>query len=384
MGDVVWLLGCSGLVFLMQPGFMCLESGLTRSKNSINVAVKNLADVSVSVILFWVFGYALMFGASAAGFVGTEGFFLEIDSSPKLAAFFLFQAMFCGTTTTIVSGAVAERLRFNAYLIIALLISGIVYPLFGHWAWNGIEMANPTGWLGKLGFVDFAGSTVVHSIGGWVSLAALLVIGPRKGRFNAGKSHKIHGSNLPFSVLGAMLLWLGWLGFNGGSTFALNEEIPRIIVHTVIAGATGMIAAGFISWQKSKLLEPEALINGSIAGLVSITASCNAVNVREAALIGAMGGAIMLLTTYWMERWHIDDGVDAFAIHGAGGMWGTLAVAWFGDPEILGTGLGHYSQLGVQLLGIGVAFSWAFGLTYLILRSINRIFPLRVSEEEED
>ncbi|MGB7521238.1 MAG: ammonium transporter, partial [Spirulinaceae cyanobacterium] len=206
MGDVVWLLGCSGLVFLMQPGFMCLESGLTRSKNSINVAVKNLADVSVSVILFWVFGYALMFGASAGGFLGTEGFFLEIDSSPKLAAFFLFQAMFCGTTTTIVSGAVAERLRFNAYLIIALLISGIVYPLFGHWAWNGIEMANPTGWLGKLGFVDFAGSTVVHSIGGWVSLAALLVIGPRKGRFNAGKSHKIHGSNLPFSVLGAMLL----------------------------------------------------------------------------------------------------------------------------------------------------------------------------------
>ena len=384
MSDIVWLLGCSGLVFLMQPGFMCLESGLTRSKNSINVAVKNLADVSVSVILFWFFGYALMFGASTIGFIGSDGFFLEIDSSPKLAAFFLFQAMFCGTTTTIVSGAVAERLRFKAYLIIALLISGLVYPLFGHWAWNGMDVANPTGWLGKLGFVDFAGSTVVHSVGGWVAFAALLVIGPRKGRFKAGKSNKIHGSNLPFSVLGAMLLWLGWLGFNGGSTFALNEEVPRIVVHTIIAGATGMVTAGIIGWQRSKHPEPEVLINGSIAGLVSITAACNAVTVREAALIGAMGGAIMLLATYLMERWYIDDGVDAFAIHGAAGMWGTLAVAWFGDPDIIGTGLGHYSQLGVQLLGIGVAFIWAFGLTYLVLVNTNRIFPLRVSEEEED
>ncbi|NEP13244.1 MAG: ammonium transporter [Symploca sp. SIO2C1] len=385
MYDVVWLLACAGLVFLMQPGFMCLESGLTRSKNSINVAVKNLADVGISVILFWAFGYALMFGASFAGWIGTQGSFLELDSNPKLAAFFIFEAMFCGTATTIISGAVAERLRFTAYLLIALLVSGIIYPLFGHWAWNGIDTGNLTGWLGKLGFVDFAGSAVVHSIGGWVALAALMVIGPRTGRFtDNGRARKIHGSNMPFSVLGVMLLWLGWLGFNGGSTLALNEQIPGIIVHTILAGASGMLTTVAIGWFQRKLPEVELLIDGSIAGLVSITASCHAVNTPEALLIGGIGGAVMLFANYWIEHWHIDDGVDAVAIHGAAGVWGILAVAWFGDPELLGTGLSRHSQLLVQVLGILVAFVWAFGLTYLVLSIINRFFPLRVSLEEEE
>ncbi len=385
MYDVVWLLACAGLVFLMQPGFMCLESGLTRSKNNINVAVKNLADVGISIVLFWAFGYALMFGASFAGWIGTQGSFLELDSNPKLAAFFIFEAMFCGTATTIISGAVAERLRFTAYLLIALLVSGIIYPIFGHWAWNGIETGNLTGWLGKLGFVDFAGSAVVHSIGGWVALAALLVIGPRTGRFtDNGRARKIHGSNMPFSVLGVMLLWLGWLGFNGGSTLALNEQIPGIIVHTILAGASGMLTTVAIGWFERKLPEVELLIDGSIAGLVSITASCHAVNTPEALLIGGIGGAVMLFANYWIERWRIDDGVDAIAIHGVAGVWGILAVAWFGDPELLGTGLSRHNQLLVQLLGILVAFVWAFGLTYLVLSIINRFFPLRVSLEEEE
>ncbi|NES23282.1 MAG: ammonium transporter, partial [Symploca sp. SIO3E6] len=385
MYDIVWLLACAGLVFLMQPGFMCLESGLTRSKNSINVAVKNLADVGISVILFWAFGYALMFGASWAGWIGNKGFFLDLDADPKLAAFFIFEAMFCGTATTIISGAVAERLRFSAYLLIALLVSGIIYPLFGHWAWNGAETGSLTGWLGKLGFIDFAGSAVVHCIGGWVALAALLVIGPRTGRFtSSGRAQKIHGSNMPFSVLGVMLLWLGWLGFNGGSTLALNEQIPGIIVHTILAGAGGMLTTVAIGWFQRKLPEVELLINGSIAGLVSITASCHAVKTPEALLIGAIGGAVMLFANYWIERWQIDDGVDAVAIHGVAGVWGILAVAWFGDPEILGTGLSRYSQLLVQLLGIIVAFVWAFGLTYLLLSITNRFFPLRVSLEDEE
>ncbi|NET58722.1 MAG: ammonium transporter [Symploca sp. SIO2E6] len=385
MYDILWLLACAGLVFLMQPGFMCLESGLTRSKNSINVAVKNLADIGISVILFWAFGYALMFGASWMGWIGTQGFFLELNANPKLAAFFIFQAMFCGTATTIISGAVAERLQFSAYLLITLLVSGIIYPFFGHWAWNGADAGNLVGWLGKLGFVDFAGSAVVHSIGGWVSLAALLVIGPRTGRFtNNGRSQKIHGSNMPFSVLGVMLLWLGWLGFNGGSTLAFNDQVPGIIVNTIFAGAGGMVTTVAIGWLRHKLPEVELLSNGSIAGLVSITACCHAVNTSEALLIGGMGGAVMLFGKYWMERWHIDDVVDAVAVHGVAGVWGILAVAWFGDPELLGTGLSRHSQLLVQLLGNIIAFVWAFGITYLVLSITNRFFPLRVSIEDEE
>jgi Amt family ammonium transporter len=382
--DVAWTIGCAGLVFLMQPGFMCLECGLTRSKNNINVAVKNLADFGSSVVLFWIFGYALMFGASAAGWVGFDSFLLSIESDPKLAAFFIFQVMFCGTATTIVSGAVAERMKFPAYLIVATLISGLIYPLFGHWAWNGLGTEQLSGWLGRLGFFDFAGSTVVHSVGGWVSLAALLVVGPRTGRFQEGSIHKIHGSNLPFSVLGVMLLWLGWLGFNGGSTFALNNEVPKIIVHTIISGATAMVATAGLSWWQRQLLEVEELINGSLAGMVSITACCSIVTTVEAAAIGAIGGILMLWATHWLERLRIDDGVDAVAIHGVCGAWGTLAVALFGHRELMGTGLSSQHQLWVQVFGIGVCWVWAFGVTYLLLRLINRFFPLRVSVEEEE
>ncbi|MDY6784022.1 MAG: ammonium transporter [Cyanobacteriota bacterium] len=383
--DVAWTMGCAGLVFLMQPGFMCLECGLTRSKNSINVAVKNLADFGSSVILFWTFGYAIMFGTSIAGWVGSDSFLLGIESDPKTAAFFIFQVMFCGTTTTIVSGAVAERMRFSAYLIVALIISGFIYPLFGHWAWNGLGTEQLSGWLGRLGFFDFAGSTVVHSLGGWVSLAALLVVGPRTGRFSRdGSSNAIHGSNLPFSVLGVMLLWLGWLGFNGGSTLALNNDVPKIIVHTIVSGATAMLAAAALSWWQRQLLEVETLINGSLAGMVSITACCSVVTTVESAAIGIIGGILMLLATRGLERRRIDDGVDAVAIHGVCGAWGTLAVALFGDRELIGTGMSSFHQFWVQLFGIGVCWLWAFGVTYLLLRSINRAFPLRVSVEEEE
>lgn len=395
--NVIWVVGCAGLVLLMQPGFMCLESGLTRSKNSINVAIKNLADLGVSICFFWCFSYALMFGASAAGWLGVDGFFLNIESDPKLAAFFLFQMMFCGTATTIVSGALAERLRFQGYVAIAMLISGVIYPLYGHWAWNGTQSGNLTGWLGQIGFVDFAGSTVVHSVGGWVSLAALLVVGPRMarldpaevdGQYLVGKRRsplvtKIHGSNLPFSVLGVMLLWVGWLGFNGGSTFALNNQVPAIIVHTVLAGGAGMMSAAVLGWRRQRALEAETLMNGSIAGLIAITASCHAVSTPIAVLIGAIGGAVMLLGTHVLEYYGIDDGVGAVALHGATGVWGTLAVALFGDLALLGTGLSRYQQLGVQLIGIVTAFIWAFGLTFIILNGLNRLFPLRVSTEEE-
>ena len=329
-----------------------------------------------------------MFGASRLGFVGSSGFFLPIEDNPQLAAFFLFQMMFCGTATTIVSGALAERLKFRGYLIISMVISGLIYPVFGHWAWNGLGTAKIYGWLGRLGFSDFAGSTVVHSVGGWVSLAALLIVGSRTGKYIREDSHwesqKIHGSNLPFSVLGVMLLWVGWFGFNGGSTLELNNQIPIIIVHTVLSGGAGMIAAGVVSFFRKGIVEAEALINGSLTGLVAITAGCNVVATPLAMIIGAVGGVLMLLVTSYLEKLRIDDGVDAVAIHGVGGAWGTLAVALFGNLELVGTGLNRYQQLLVQLLGIGVCFLWSFGVAYLLLNTVNRFTPLRVSVEEEE
>ncbi|MFM6195315.1 MAG: ammonium transporter [Planktothrix sp.] len=384
MIDILWLLVCAGLVFLMQPGFMCLESGLTRSKNSINVAVKNFADFGISVALFWAFGYALMFSQTPTGGIDPQAFFFDTTSSPEKAAFFLFETMFCSTATTIVSGASAERMKFGSYLLVAALTSGIIYPIFGRWAWNGIETNDLTGWLGELGFVDVAGSTVVHSIGGWVSLAVLLVIGPRMGRFSSQEPpQQMRGSNLQFSVLGTMLLWLGWLGFNGGSYLHLDIQVSTIIVNTVLAGTSGMLVGAALSWVWHRRPEVELIINGSLAGLVAITASNHVVSTPMAPIIGGIGAAIMMLVSVTLKRWQIDDAVDAVAVHAGGGVWGTLAVAIFGNLDLLNTGLSRNAQLLVQLLGIGVSFVWGFGLTWLVLSILNRYFPLRVSVEAE-
>ena len=387
MTDLQWVLICAGLVFLMQPGFMCLESGLTRSKNNINVAVKNLADFGISVGLFWSFGYALMFGATWKGWIGTSDYFLDVSDNFRLGAFFLFQAMFCSTTTTIVSGAVAERLKFSAYVIISVITSGLIYPFFGHWVWNGSNFQNDftfTGWLGKLGFIDFAGCTVVHCIGAWIALALLLIIGSRHGRFSVeGYTRKMNGSNLSLSVLGVMLLWIGWFGFNGGSGFAFDTQVSKILVNTLMAGVAGMISGCAFGWQKYKLPEVELLINGTVVGLVSITASCNYVSTPEAVLIGAIGAFLMLWVKDDLERRGIDDAVDAIAVHGGGGIWGTIAVALFIPPELLETGLAPWEQLLVQLLGIGVCILWGFGVSWLILASIDRFIPFRVSAHDE-
>ena len=377
--DELWVLICSGLVFLMQAGFMCLESGLTRAKNSINVAIKNLADFGVSVTLFWAFGYGLMFGISQIGWVGSNNFFLSGDNSPKAMVFFLYQAMFCGTATTIISGAVAERLKFLGYFIIITLVSGIIYPLYGHWAWN------TNGWLRQIGFVDFAGSTVVHSVGAWVSLATLFIIGARQGRFTeTGKVNKIQGSNLPFAVLGTLLLWFGWLGFNGGSTFAWDDRIPQIILNTVLSGVGGMVMAMALSQIKSGRIEVEELINGSIGGLVASTAGCNIIPHSLAIVVGATGAAFTHLVSLALRKYRIDDAVDAVAVHGGAGVWGTMCVALFGQLDLIDNGLNRGSQLLVQLLGIAIAIGWAFIITWLILKAINRVLVLRVSGEDEE
>jgi Amt family ammonium transporter len=394
--DLLWMLICSGLVFLMQAGFMCLESGMTRSKNSINVAIKNLADFGLSVALFWAFGFAVMFGVSRWGWWGQGAIFPSLDA-PDLAVFFLYQAMFCGTSTTIVSGVVAERMRFSAYLAIAALVSGLIYPVFGHWAWNGsihrtLESATQTqGWLEQLGFVDFAGSTVVHSIGAWVGLAAVITIGARRGRFpgatgvaGSGRVEKIQGSNMPFSVLGAMLLWFGWIGFNGGSNFTLDETVPGILLNTMLGGVAGLLVGAGLGAIADRRVEAEPLINGALAGLVAITASAHAVNALLAVIIGGTGAAIATLVARQLIYRRIDDAVDAVAVHGGAGAWGTLCVGLFGDLARLDTGLSRLVQIGVQCLGIATALVWALGISWLVLRSLDRFLPLRISIEDEE
>lgn len=376
--DILWVLFSATLVFLMQPGFMCLESGLTRSKNSINVAIKNLADFVISVGCFWLVGYGIMFHS------GFSEIMPALDSAWP-ATFFLFQAMFCGTATTIFSGAVAERMRFSSYILVATLTAGLLYPTFGQWAWGGLFDSRNVGWLEAKGFVDFAGSTVVHSMGGWVSLAALVVIGPRMGRFDEdGKVNELNSSNLPLSVLGALLLWIGWVGFNGGSTLTLDGSVPGIIVRTCMAATAGAISCMFLGWLQSGVAKVSFLINGSLGGLVAITANCHSVSTGESVLIGLIAGPVCIYSEKLLEKFRIDDAIGAVPVHLACGIWGTLAVALFGDPELLGTGLSFVGQLWVQILGVFSVFIVGFVLPLLIMMVINRISPLRVTPEQED
>lgn len=383
--DSLWVLICAVLVLIMQAGFLCLESGATRSKNAINVAMKNAADFVVAVFVFWLFGFALMFGHSYDGLIGVTHFMLPFGKDEHwLASFFLFQSMFCATASTIVSGAVAERMRFNAYIIITVLIVSIIYPIAGHWSWGG-AFTSHHGWLAQKGFVDFAGSTVVHSVGGWVALAALFVVGPRKGRFVDGEIQSIPASNLPFAMLGVILFLVGWIGFNGGSTLAMNNSVPSIIANTILAAVAGGIATYILCQLLPKVCVDPTMVpmNGILAGMVSITANCHAVSSGEAIIIGAVGGMIMLFTDRYLVNKQIDDAIGAVPVHLAAGIWGTLAVGLFGDLAILDTGLDRIGQIQVQITGIVVYGLWTFLLSLLLLRGINRFYPLRVSEEDE-
>ncbi len=383
--DILWILICSVLVLIMQAGFLCLESGATRSKNAINVAMKNAADLVVAVFIFWLLGFALMFGSSIDGLFGSSHFMLSIGQGEQwLAALFLFQSMFCATAATIVSGAIAERVRFDAYIVITVLIVSLIYPVAGHWAWGGI-FHDQQGWLEKLGFVDFAGSTVVHSVGGWVALAALLIVGPRKGRFVNGVVQVIPASNIPLAMLGIILFQVGWIGFNGGSTLALNNAVPGIIANTILAAVSGGIATFLLCrLYRNLCIDPSIVfLNGILAGLVSITANCHAVSSSDAILIGAIGGVIMVSTDKLMMKWCIDDAIGAIPVHLAAGIWGTLAVGIFGNLEILNTGLSRLEQMQVQGLGVIVYGLWAFCLAYFILHITNKFYPLRISEEGE-
>ena len=397
--DLLWMLICAVLVFMMQAGFMCLESGIIRNKNNINVALKNISDFGISIVCYWMVGYGFMFGASKSGFIGLDNFLFDPSgaaASGPAMTFFIFQSMFCATAASIISGAVAERLKFNSYLIITALVGTILYPVIGHWSWAnsddnyGGDLS--TGWLYDLGFVDFAGSTVVHSTGGWIGLAIILIIGPRSGRFVDGETRKFSPSNLPLSVLGVLLLGFGWHGFNGGSNLVLDEEVPRILLNTFLAAAAGIVACLLYWVLQGKTAPAGDLINGVLAGLVAVTASANWISPFGSVVIGAGGGIVALYATRLLEKWQLDDPVGAIPVHLAAGIFGTLALPFFAIEENLtnNANLSDYTgnviidQFIAQLIGVSAVGFYAFTLSYFLFSSINNVNTLRVSQEAED
>jgi ammonium transporter len=380
--DIVWLLVAAALVLFMQAGFTALESGLVRSKNSINVAVKNFANFLVAASLFWLFGFGLMFGRSAGEAIGSSSFFFDSKSS-FLVAFFVFQLGFIGTATTLISGAVAERMRFGGYVALTIFVAGVTYPIFGHWAWQDRSLQGGAGgWLRDFGFMDFAGSTVVHSVGGWVALAAILILGPRLGRFGRG-AVPIHGHDLPLTTVGVFILWVGWYGFNGGSTFGLTPDVPRIILNTTIAAAFGGVVGMALTWRLDRRPDAATIMNAALAGLVGITASANVMDPWRAAVIGAVAAVVMRAAVMLLDRLEIDDAVGAVPVHLAAGIWGTLAVALLGNVNAFTKADSRVEQLGIQLVGIATCCAWAFGISYVVLSLINRVVPFRVDPEGE-
>ena len=383
--DTLWVIDCAILVFIMQAGFMCVESGLSRHKNSINVALKNAADFGVSVVVFWLFGFGLMFGKSFNGLFGTDLFMFATDIS-QYQTYFVFQAMFVATAATIISGAVAERLKFVGYLVMTVFATGIIYPIVGHWAWSSSYLgeAMNKGWLAALGFVDFAGSTIVHSVGGWIALSGVLILGPRIGKYSKANKGKFTGSSFPLAVLGTLILWFGWFGFNGGSNGAMDDAVPLILINTFLAAAFGLLTSLIVSFAIFKKPDPFYVILGPLAGLVSITAACNSVNSLLAILIGIIGTIIAIIVHEILNKKEIDDVVGAVPVHLAAGVWGTLAVGIFSNLEILGTGLTRIEQIKVQLIGISIIGMFSFISSYIFFKIVNYFYPLRVSPIHEE
>lgn len=379
--DWLWTLIAAFLVFFMQLGFAMVESGFTRSKNALNIIMKNLLDFAVGSIGFWAVGFAIMFGATSTGFFGTEGFFLsnwDMKDNWTLA-FWMFQVVFCATAATIVSGAIAERANFKFYILFSLLMSMIIYPVFGSWAWGGLFHGK--GWLEKMGFIDFAGSTVVHSIGGWSSLAAVIILGPRIGKYgDKGQIRVIPGHNIPLAALGVFILWFGWYGFNVGSATAANTSLPLIAVNTTLAPAAAILSAMFVTYFKYKKFDVGMSLNGALAGLVGITAGCNNVTPFFSVIIGLVAGVLVVYSVIFFDKVKIDDPVGAISVHGVNGVWGTLAAGLFNynfktntlEPVILS-----------QVIGVTAAFLWAFISTFIIIKILSIFVKFRVSEEEE-
>ena len=371
--DSLWIVVAGILVMFMQPGFMLVETGFTRSKNSVNIVMKNFMDFSVGAVTYWAFGFALAYGGTTlGGFLAYGNFFLEGDSIT-----YFFQVVFAATAATIVSGAVAERTKFSAYLLFQPFICGVIYPIVTHWVWSG------QGWLGDLGFIDFAGSGVVHMVGGFAALAGVQIVGPRIGKYDDnGNPQVIPGSSMVAGALGVFILWFGWYGFNVGSALAaVDVNLAAIAVTTTLSAAAGSITAMYTSMISGK---PNVgmTLNGALAGLVGITAGCANVNNLGAVLIGLVSGVLVVYSINFFEKRGFDDAVGAVSVHGICGIWGVLAVAIFDTSDGLFYG-GGTSLFGPQLIGILAIAAWAYGTSFLVFKVIDSTVGLRVTAEEE-
>lgn len=397
--NIVWLCLCALLVFFMQAGFAMVETGLTRAKNAVNIMMKNLLDFCLGALLFWAGGYAVMYCSDEYNFLGFDSSLMFLGSantasdagSFAFSAGWFFQVVFAATAATIVSGAMAERTKLASYLIYTCTITAFVYPIAGHWIWGG-------GWLSDLGIRDFAGSTVVHSVGAWAALAGAILVGPRLGKYNKdGSVNAIAPHNLPLATLGVFILWFGWYGFNPGSTLAAVGGVAHVAVTTTLAASAGALGALFTSWVKFKKPDLSMSLNGALAGLVGITAPCASVSTTSAVIIGLVAGILVVYSCLFLERkLKIDDPVGAISVHGVCGVWGTLAIGLFGQRSIdvqfwsedtaIQDGLffgGGFSQLGVQALGALAVFAFTFVSMYIIFFIIKSVVGLRVSDEEQ-
>ena len=384
--DNMWLLIAAFLVMFMQPGFAMVEAGFTRAKNTANILMKNLMDFSIGSLLYWVIGFTIMYGDSIGGFIGMPDLFFMSDGFGDNYADYadlFFQTVFAATAATIVSGAMAERTEFKAYLIFSIVITVVIYPISGHWTWGG-------GWLSQLGFHDFAGSSIVHSVGAWVGLAGAAIIGPRIGKYGKdGKPKAIPGHNLALGALGVFILWFGWFGFNPGSQLAAAGTdnavaIAHIAVTTNLAAAAGAITAMLVAWVRYKRPALSISLNGALAGLVAITAGCDAVNPVGAVFIGIIAGFVLPFAVEFFDKiLKVDDPVGAISVHGVSGAIGTLAVGLFSTSEGLFYGNGA-SLLGIQAIGVLAFFVWAFGGGLILFTILKKAKILRVSRRIEE
>jgi ammonium transporter, Amt family len=394
--DIIWLVITGLLVFFMQAGFAMVETGLTRAKNACNIMMKNLMDFCIGALAFWAVGYAIMYGGNGNAYFGWDSGLLFLGNATSgqdygLSASWFFQVVFAATAATIVSGAMAERTKFIAYCFYSLIISLVLYPITGHWIWGG-------GWLGAMGMRDFAGSTVVHSVGAWASLAGCIVIGPRIGKFTAdGKINPIPGHNLVLTALGVFILWFGWYGFNPGSTLLAVEGVSHVAVTTTLGASAGALGAMLITWIKFGKPDLSMTLNGTLAGLVAITAPCASVTTGAAVVIGFIAGILVFLSVLFIEtKLKIDDPVGAISVHGVCGSFGTLSIGLFGSRAVdlpywseetaIKDGLfygGGVHQLWVQFVGVAAVFVFTFICAFILFKILHFTIGLRVSAEEE-
>lgn len=395
----LWLIIAGAIVFLMHAGFSLVEIGLTRTKNTANILMKNFLTICLGIVVYWIVGWGIMYGADYAGLIGLDQFFL-MGADNALWNSWWFQMVFAATGATIVSGAMAERTDFKAYLIYTVLMVALIYPVYGHWVWSGAGILTNGFLVDAIGVAhhDFAGSGVVHSIGGYSALAGVLIVGSRLGKFKNGKPVAIPGHSLPLAFLGTLLLAFGWIGFNGGSTLDGNDPfVSLVIVNTFLAAGIGAITVMLITWMKTGKPDPSLTANGMLAGLVAITAPCGSVENWAALVIGIVAGFVVYFGVMFNENvLKVDDPVGAIAVHGYSGSWGLLSVGIFSvgmgngiladaayAAEGVGLIYGGYAQFLIQVVAVILSIVWAFGISYIIFKLLDLTIGLRVSEEDE-